>query len=226
MKWNFLGALALSTALASQSFGNGMLDRMLGSGCGCGCEPSCNCCEKSCCAEQSCGCESGCCGNGCGSGCCGNGGGCFLDGLFGSFSGCGNGCCEASCGCEQSACCGHEASCGCESGCCGNGCGSGCCNDGCGFFDGLFGLFDCGGCGCGNGCCEPSCGCESGCCGNGCGNGTYHHHEGGVRESDESAPAAPAEAGASIRPIPPRPMADPSAKVARQRNVVRTSFVR
>jgi hypothetical protein len=164
MKWNFLGALALSTALASQSFGHGMLDRMLGSGCGCGCEPSCSCCEKSCCAEQSC------------------------------------------CGCE-------------------NGCGSGCCNDGCGFFDGLFGLFDCGGCGCGNGCCEPSCCCESGCVGNGCSNGTYHH-EGGVQQSDESAPAAPAEAGASIRPIPPRPMADPSAKVARQRNVVRTSFVR
>jgi hypothetical protein len=269
MKWNFLGALALSTALASQSFGNGMMDRMLGSGTGCCCEPSCNCCEKSCCAEENyccgngcgsscwddgcglfdgffglfdcggrgcgngccceepscccqqeacCGCESGCCGNGCGSGC--NDGCGLFDGLFGWFDcnrGCGNGCC-----CEEpSCCCQQEACCGCESGCCGNGCGSGCCNDGCGFFDGLFGLFDCGGCG--NGCCEPSCGCY----GNGCcnGNGTYHH-EGSVHEADESAPAAPAEAGASIRPIPPRPMADPSAKVARERNVVRTSFVR
>jgi hypothetical protein len=223
MKWNFLGALALSTALASPSFGFGMLDRMLGSGCGCGCEPSCNCCEKSCCAEQSCcGCD-----NGCGS-CCGNDGCCLLDGLFGMFDcggcGCGNGCC----GCEEASCCCQESSCGCENGCCGNGCGSGCCNDGCGFLDGLFGLFDCGGCGCGNGCCEASCAFDGGCCGNGCcgnGNGTYHH-EGGVQETDESAPAAPAEAGASIRPIPPRPMADPSAKVARQRNVVRTSFVR
>jgi hypothetical protein len=234
MKWNFLGALALSTALASQSFGNGMLDRMLGSGCGCCAEPSCNCCEKSCCAEQGCCGDNGCCGNGCGS-CCGNDGCCFLDGLFGWFDGCGcgNGCCEASCGCEQGACCGHEASCGCESGCCGNGCGSGCCgNGGCGLFDGLFGLFDCGrgcgcgdGCGCSNGCCEASCAFNGGCCGGNGYGGNGGHHETSV-EGDEPAAAAPAEAGAAVRPIPPRPMADPSAKVAHQRNVVRTSFVR
>jgi hypothetical protein len=43
---------------------------------------------------------------------------------------------------------------------------------------------------------------------------------------DEPAPAAPAEAGASVRPIPPRPMADPNASISHSRNVVRTSFVR
>ena len=43
---------------------------------------------------------------------------------------------------------------------------------------------------------------------------------------DEAAPAAPAEAGASVRPIPPRPMADPNASIGQQRNVVRTSFLR
>src|SRR5687768_16363709 len=150
MKWNLLGALALSTALASQSFGNSMMDRMLGSGTGCCCEPSCNCCEKSCCAE-----ENYCCGNGCGSSCWDDGCGLF-DGFFGLFDcggrGCGNGCCceEPYCCCHQEACCGGE-----------NGCGNGCCNNDCGLFDGLFGWFDCDR-GCGNGCCceEPSCCCQ------------------------------------------------------------------
>jgi hypothetical protein len=36
MKWNFLGALMLSIALAGPSFGAGLLDQMLGCGCGCG----------------------------------------------------------------------------------------------------------------------------------------------------------------------------------------------
>src|SRR5258705_12208717 len=57
---NFLGALMVSIALTSPSFGFCLLDRMLGNGCGCCCEPSCSCCEKSCGCEQSCGCNSGC----------------------------------------------------------------------------------------------------------------------------------------------------------------------
>jgi hypothetical protein len=73
MKWNFLGALMMSIALASPSFACcGLLDRMLGGGCGCCGEASCNCCEKSCCCEEaSCGCEDSCCSScGCGGGCC------------------------------------------------------------------------------------------------------------------------------------------------------------
>jgi hypothetical protein len=46
----------------------------------------------------------------------------------------------------------------------------------------------------------------------------------GSEKSD--APKAPAEAGASVKPIPPRPMADPNASIGQQRNVVRTSFLR
>jgi hypothetical protein len=82
------------------------------------------------------------------------------------------------------------------------------------------------GCGCGNGCgcCEPSCGCDS--CGSACGCGNGHHTNGATDESGDVAPAAPAEAGASIRPIPPRPMADPNASIGHSRAVVRTSFVR
>src|SRR5262245_9982205 len=72
MRWNVLGALMLSLCLTSQGFAAGLLDRMLGSGCGCdACEPSC-CCEKSCgccsdpccddgCCEASCGCPDDCC---------------------------------------------------------------------------------------------------------------------------------------------------------------------
>jgi hypothetical protein len=92
--------------------------------------------------------------------------------------------------------------------------------------DGLCGMFNGGGCCCGHshGCCDAGCGDScGGCNGGGCnGGGEYH----GGEEADEPAPAAPAEAAASIRPIPPRPMSDPNARVARQRNVVRTSFVR
>ena len=45
-------------------------------------------------------------------------------------------------------------------------------------------------------------------------------------DKEEKAPAAPAEAGASARPVAPRPMADPNASIGQQRNVVRTSFLR
>jgi hypothetical protein len=86
-------------------------------------------------------------------------------------------------------------------------------------------MFKChGGCGC-CGCCETcgsSCGCESGSSSCGCNGG------GETKEKSDSdkAPKAPAEAGASVKPIPPRPMSDPNASVGQQRNVVRTSFLR
>jgi hypothetical protein len=82
-------------------------------------------------------------------------------------------------------------------------------------------------CGCGCGCgCEQSCGCNScGCdsCNSGCSscNGGGEKKEGGEKEEHK-----PSEAGASLKPIPPRPMADPNASVGQQRNVVRTSFLR
>jgi hypothetical protein len=90
--------------------------------------------------------------------------------------------------------------------------------------DSLCGMFKChSSCGCGCGCCEQSCGCESGCT-SGCGcNGGGEKHEGAKKDE---APKAPAEAGASVKPVPPRPMADPNASVGQQRNVVRTSFLR
>ena len=166
----------VSIALTSPSFGFCLLDKMLGNGCGCCCEPSCSCCEKSCCCEQSCGCNS-----------------------------CG---CNNSCGCDS--CCN---SCCCQRKCClTNLC------------DNLCGMFKCHSCGCG--CCDPcgstcgSCGCESGSTSScGCNGGDK-------AEKKESAPKAPAEAGASVKPIAPRPMADPNASVGQQRNVVRTSFLR
>lgn len=155
MKWNFLGALMMSIALASPTFACcGLLDKMLGGGCGCCEEASCSCCEKSCCCEEasccaeeaSCGCEDSCCSScGCGGGCC------VLDRLsncclFGGGHSCG--CCEASCGCEEASCCAEEASCGCEDSCCSScGCKRGCC-----LLDGLCGMFKHKGCGC----CEAS----------------------------------------------------------------------
>src|SRR5687767_13633618 len=117
MKWNMMfGALVLSAALTSQSFGFDLLDRMLGmkhSGHGCSscCEPSCGC-ESS--HEPSCGCESSCCESSCCTPCqqyCCKTPDIFA-GLFGGCGcgshGCGDSCCEASCGCEPS--------CGCDSG--------------------------------------------------------------------------------------------------------------
>jgi hypothetical protein len=85
-------------------------------------------------------------------------------------------------------------------------------------------MFRSNGCGC---CCEPSCCCQPSCCCNGCGGGACgcNGYDNGHNGEDE-APAAPAEAGASVKPLPPRPMADPNAKLGQQREVVRTSFLR
>src|SRR5690606_30474728 len=105
-----------------------------------------------------------------------------------------------------------------------NACGSCCSSRKCCILDRLMGrLGGNNGCGCceePSCCAEPSCGVAHGC---GCGNG----HS---APADEAAPApapAPVEAkDARIRQIPPRPMADPNAAVGRQRDVVRTSFIR
>jgi hypothetical protein len=155
MKSKLFGALIVSVCcLTGQSYGFGLLDTMLGSGCGC------DSCERQCCCEESCGCADDCCSDGC----CGD-----------------DSCCEASCGCASSCCCKKErscalsklfkrkskcgcceASCGCSDGCCGDnccgdggdcekscGCADDCCSDGC----------------CGDdSCCEASCGCASSCC--------------------------------------------------------------
>ena len=113
MKWNiFLGALVLSVGLSGQSFGGGLLDRILGHGgrgccdtapsCGCEAAPSCGC-E----AAPSCGCEAApSCGCGCGGGLLGKlkkcGGNCcpLLKLNLPKLSGCGCGCSAApSCGC-------------------------------------------------------------------------------------------------------------------------------
>jgi hypothetical protein len=84
------------------------------------------------------------------------------------------------------------------------------------------------GCGCGCGCCEQSCGCNScGSCGcDSCGSSGCGCNGEKADKGDKHEDKAPAEAGASVKPIPPRPMADPNASVGQQRNVVRTSFLR
>ncbi len=134
MKWNILGALIVGICLTGQSYGFGLLDTMLGCGCGCdSCEPQC-CCEKSCgcsddCCDPGCGCDDGCCEASCGcasGGCCKKKHSCFLSRLFKRKSKC---CCEASCGCDDG-CCGDGC---CDDGCCDPGCGCAddCCGDGC-----------------------------------------------------------------------------------------------
>jgi len=118
MKRNiFLGALVLSVGLSGQSFGAGLLDRILGHGgrgccdtapsCGCEAAPSCGCeaapscgCE----AAPSCGCEAApSCGCGCGGG------------LLGKLKKCGGNCCPllklnlpkiSGCGCSAAPSCG------------------------------------------------------------------------------------------------------------------------
>ncbi len=149
MKWNiFVGSMVLGVSLASQSFGFGLLDRMLG-GHGCGCASSCcdtSVCEPSCgveqaCADPSCGCEIAAC-DPCASA-------------------------DPSCGCEMAACdpCASAApSCGCEMAAC-DPCAAPSCDSGCkprcrkpllGLLKKLHSKK--------SSCCEPSCGCEVAAC--------------------------------------------------------------
>ena len=105
MKWNMLlGALAVSVGLCSQSFGATLLDRMLGTGCGCNscCETAPSCCaaaEPSCCAKA----EPSCCAPAAAEPSC---------------------CAPAAPTCEAAPSCCAAPSCGCESA---PSCGCGCC---------------------------------------------------------------------------------------------------
>ena len=93
MKWNMLGALLFSVCFASQSFGYGLLDAMLGCGCGCDACDKQSCCEKSCGAcDPGCGCEDpGC---GCADPCCGS------DPCCGADAGC-DSCGKSNCCCKR-----------------------------------------------------------------------------------------------------------------------------
>lgn len=151
----------------------------------------------------------------------------LLERMLGVNDNCG---CAPSCGCEVEPSCGCEAAtaCGCQTD---PGCGSeadpgyGCeqqsccpqpcckkkCGGGLGLFKGLFRHHR------KKSCCAPSCGCEAepSCgCEPSCGFAT-----GGV--------ATPADAGGSddAAPMPPAPMADPSASLQSRRRIVQVSSV-
>ena len=186
MRWNMiLGALVLSVGLCGQSFGGGLLDRMLGCAASCGCEaPTCGCeavpscgCEAapSWGCEPSCGCQPLCSPLKCGCGildrcnsCCG----CLLK--FNKL------CLPSGCGCDSGPSCGCETSC-CEPACqpkCAKKCCL-CCNHGGGILAGLQRL----GARHGSGLC-----CDDGC----------------ADDAPEASDAAP---------MPPAPIVDPSAFV-------------
>ena len=107
MKWKlFLGAIVVSMSLCSQSYGAGLLERMLGLKGGCCksdcCETSCceadpGCCEADpgCCEEPAC-CEQDACCDPCNS-CCKRRCGGFLRNLFKMRRCCGDSCCGDSC---------------------------------------------------------------------------------------------------------------------------------
>lgn len=187
----FVGALIVGACMCTQSYGFDLLGRMLGAnyhGGGC-CEPSC--CDTGytgCGHDYGCGCDS----------CCGGHGG-----LFGGFKGAHHGCndCCDTCGSYDSCGCGGYDSCGCGGhgyDSCGCGQDYGCntcdpCNSCCKRRFSLFGwLFGHGRRGCG-GC--NSCGYDS--CG--CGGGDYHYGPTDLPAGDQPAP------------VPPAPVADPSA---------------
>ncbi len=222
MKWNiWIGALAVSVGLCSQSFGFELLEQMLGlrhHGSCCQptccepeptcCEPEPSCCdpepaccepEPSCCEPEPSCCEPADC---CASSCCSKRCGLF-DGLHGLFDLTCNrckksSCCETSCCDPEPSCCEPEPSC-CEPvSCCSKKrhCG--------GLLAGLFKHH--------NRCCKPASSCcstASSCCGGG--SVSYGGEGGTVHEADEAAP------------MPPAPMPDPSASLQRKGFVIPTS---
>jgi hypothetical protein len=228
MKWNLiLPAMVLSLGLCSQSFGFELLNKMLGhhrGGCNSCCETSC--CEQQCCqpaCEPACCEQPACCEPACEPSCCEQDACCdpcnscckkkrcdLFGGLRGLFdhgckkSCCDNGCnsccepaCEPAC-CEQPAC---EPAC-CEQPSCCDPCNSCCKKKRCGLFAGLFHRKkSCCNTGCGG--CDSCGGCSS--CGGGVG-----------------APAAAGDAA----PVPPAPMADPSASYRGAYRLHNTSMVR
>ena len=180
MKLNiFVGSLVLGASLCGQSFGGGLLDRLLSLK-GAGCDTSC--CDTTPACDPGCGVENACdpgCGieNACDPGCGienGNGNGC--DPACGVENGCTAGCAAPSCGTET-ACCTPKRKpllsllhslkpkkLGCDNGCAADpGCGiENACDPGCGIENG--------GCAAGPAC-GPDCGIEVASCDNGCDSG-------------------------------------------------------
>jgi hypothetical protein len=212
MKWNMiLGALVLSVGVCGQSFGAGLLDRMLGVG------GSCNtCCEKPCCdVEPVCNAPAPCCQpepvcaapapcSSCGHQRCFGGFG-LIDHILGRCNhGCGQSACNTCaapapvCAAPAPVCesCGQAASC----------CRQKSCFGGFGLLDTLFGRNCCRQHhhrGCGHSACAS--------CGGGC-----------ATCGGAVAPGvAPVPAGAA--PMPPAPLADPSASLPTNRRFVRTT---
>jgi len=195
MKWNsIIGALVVSVGLCSQSFGFELLDRMLGAGC---CQRSCCDVGPSCCEpEPTCCAEPVCCEPE--PSCCDPCDSCcghrdLFAGLRGLFD---RGCCKSSCdSCCETTCCEPEPVC-CEPEptCC-DPCNS-CCNRGCSLFANLFKSRKscCGGCGG----CDSCGGCST--CGAGVTNG-----------------------GGEPSPMPPAPMADPSASLQGPQHIIHAS---
>ncbi|MEX0710720.1 MAG: hypothetical protein WD278_00135 [Pirellulales bacterium] len=207
MKWNMIvGAFVVSMGLCSQSFGFELLDRMLGLRGGC-CKT--DCCETSCCEP------------------------------------------EPSCHAPQQDCCAPEPSCHApQQDCCPQ--QDDCCDRGCGrkrlnLFGHLRGMFDHGGCCQQDDCCEPepvhcapepTC-CERDACDSGC--GRKRHHCGLLSNLFKSRKksccntgcggcgggydghGAPAPAAGEAAPMPPAPMADPSASIQGRRSIVQAS---
>ena len=214
MKWNIvIVVLVLSIGLCGQSFGGGLLNKMLGCGCAssgdcaaapscgceaapsCGCEPSCGCA-----AEPSCGCEPSCGAGGGLFGCCANPCCLPLKLSLPCLKGCGG------CDCAEAPSCDSEPSCGCAAApSCLPKCPKKCClrcSQGGGLLQGLMAL-----------CAKHSCcGCASSC---GCDDGTAPtDDDGGDEEASDAAP------------MPPAPIVDPSAFVPGKRHVVPTSAIR
>ncbi len=207
----FVGALLVSLAVGNQGFGFELMGRMLGLNSGGCCEPAC--CEPAC--EQP-ACEPAC-EPACGDPCCKPRCDLFagLKGLLGRKS-----CCDPCAGvaaCEEvQACCPEPAACEEVQACCPEpaacdpACGDPCCKPKrCRrpLLDALHGMFGRKKCCCDPGCCQPA----------GCGAVMIQ----GGGEATGPAPAmAPEEEAA---PLPPAPVADPSAMVRPPQTILQAS---
>jgi hypothetical protein len=228
MKWHMiLGALVMSVSLSTQSFGFELLDTLLGMNSGCGCAAPTSCCEKpcgdvGCCAKRSRCCKPACCAPACEATCaaapacavacdsapsCGcaaqSCGSCCKSRCHHHRRGCNSGC-GSSCGCAAPACeatCDSAPSCGCAAPSCGSCCKKTRCCRPC-----LLDLFRCR-----KSCCNTcSTGCSTCAAEASCGCGAGAHSDGAVIEGDAA-------------PVPPAPMADPSASYQGQRNVIQAT---